>query len=116
MSAMPAMPPRFTHGGSDVNDRSFTFETLAVIRSRSDSAAATHLRRDRGRLGAAGGACPWLPGHAVHLASPRARFDAPRLSGGGAVAARGRRPHRPTNRCRPILPPPARRAPPLRRG
>src|ERR1700761_4652648 len=116
MSAMPAMPPRFTHGGSDVNDRSFTFETLAVIRSRSDSAAATHLRRDRGRLVAAGGACPWLPGHAVHLASPRARFDAPRLSGGGAVAARVRRPDRPPDQCRHLRSPPARRTSPLRRG
>ena len=28
------MPPRFTYNGSDVNDRSFTSEAWAVIRSR----------------------------------------------------------------------------------
>src|SRR5271170_2934133 len=81
MSAIPAMPPRFTYGGSDVNDRSFTFEARAVIRSRGDFAAAAHLRSDRGRVVAAGGACAWLPGYAVHLASSRARCGAPRLSG-----------------------------------
>src|ERR1700733_5771307 len=113
MSAIPAMPPRFTYGGSDVNDRSFTFEARAVIRSRGDFAAAANLRSDRGRVVAAGGACPWLPGYPVHLASSRARSGAPRLSGGGAVAARLRRADRPTDQRRHLRSPSARRTSPL---
>src|SRR5271154_5672678 len=113
MSAVPAMPPRFTYVGSDVNDRSFTFEARAVISSRGDFAAAAHLRSDRGRVVAAGGACPRLSGHAVHLASPRARFGAPRLSGGGPLAARIRRSDRPTDQRRHLRSPPARRTSPL---
>src|SRR5882757_6633232 len=108
MSAIPAMPPRFTYGASDVNDRSFTFEALAVIRSWGDFAAAAHLRSDRGRVVTAGGACSWLPGYPVHLASPRARSGAPRLSGGGAVAARVRRAYRPADQRRHVRSPPAR--------
>ncbi len=95
---------------------SFTFGVCAVIRSRGDFAAAAHLRSDRGRLVAAGGARPWLPGYAVHLASPRARVGAPRISGGGAVAARVRRADRPADQRRDLRSPPARRSSPLRRG
>src|SRR5271167_5117679 len=113
MSAIPGMPPRFTYEGSDVNDRSFTFTAWAVIRSRGDFAAAVDLRRDRGRVVAAGGACPWLSGYAVHLASPRARFGAPRLPGGGSVAARVRRADRPTDQRRHLRSPSARRTWPL---
>src|SRR5277367_5788259 len=113
MSAIPAMPPRFTYGGSDVNDRSFTFEARAVISSRGDFAAAAHLRSDRGRVVAAGGACPRLSGYAVHLASPRACSSAPRLSGGGSVAARIRRTDRPTDQRRYLRSPSARRTWPL---
>src|ERR1700744_3457846 len=116
MSAIPAMPPRFTYAGSDVNDRSFTFGAWDVIRSRGEFAAAVDLRSDRGHVVAAGRACPWLSGYAVHLAPPRARFGAPRLSGGGSVAARIRRAERPTNQRRYLRSPPARRTSPLRRG
>src|ERR1700735_5711281 len=116
MSAIPAMPPRFTYGGSDVNNRSFTFEARAVIRSWGDFAATTHLRSDRGCVVAAGGARPWLSGYAVHLASPRARFGAPRISGGGSVAARLRRADRPTDQRRHLRSPSPRRTAPLRRG
>src|ERR1700677_1095798 len=113
MSAIPAMPPRFTYGGSDVNDRSFTLEAKAVIRSWGDFAAAAHLRSDRGRVVTAGGARPWLPGYPVHLASSRARFSAPRLSGGGAVAAWLRRADRPADQRRNLRSPSARRPSPL---
>src|ERR1700722_11890293 len=116
MSAIPAMPPRFTYEGSDVNDRSFTFEGWGVIRWRGELAAAVDLRSDRGRVVAAGGACPWLSGYAVHLASPRARIGAPRLSGGGSVAARLRRADRPTDQRRHLRSPSPRRTAPLRRG
>src|ERR1700683_4161267 len=112
MSAIPAMPPRFTYGGADVNDRSFTFEARAVISSRGGFAAAAHLRSDRGRLVTAGGACPWLPGYPVHVASPWARAGAPRLSGGGTVAARLRRADRPADQRRHLRSPSARRTSP----
>src|ERR1700679_2072428 len=97
MSAIPAMPPRFTYGGLDVNGRSFTCEGRAVIRSQGEFATAAHLPSDRGHVVAAGRARPRLSGYAVHLASPRARSGAPRLSGGGSVAARVRRADRPTD-------------------
>src|ERR1700744_2063381 len=116
MSAIPAMPPRFTYEGSDVNDRSFTFAACAVIRSQGDVTAAVDLRSDAGRVVAVGGACPWLPGYAVHLAAPRTRLGAPRLSGGGTVAARVRRADRPTDQRRHLRSSPAGRTWPLRRG
>src|SRR6185437_3976637 len=106
-SAIPAMPDRVTYDALDVNDRSFTPGLAAVIRSSGDSAAGIDVRPDRGHLAAAGGARARLPGHPVHLASSRARAGRAWLSGGGAVAARIRRAHRPVDQRRNLRPPPS---------